>query len=332
MRYIMEYKDRIYGKNEIGEPIILELMKSKSMQRLKGIDQHGHFEPYFPDTKCDRFEHSVGVLILLKRFGASLEEQVAGLIHDVSHTVFSHVGDYVYGSEVSHDFQDSYHQEFIENSKIPEILNRYGIDYKFILDETNFPLKESPLPNLCADRIDYFLRDAVLTGKVSLEKINNFLDNLVIIDNLWVFKDKNLAREYSLLYLKMNNWFWSGLESAVMLKTMGELLKYAINKQVISKDDLFTTDSNVWTKIRAGTAQDNHLARLIERADNKFKYKVSDKNNYDLYAQVKSRAVDPLILVNNHLKKLSELDPEFINLKNKYLQPKEYYIKFLEAR
>lgn len=328
----MNYQDKVYGQIEINEPVILDLMKGPSLERIKGVDQHGYFEPYFPGTAFSRFEHSVGVLVLLKKFGAPLEEQIAGLIHDVSHTIFSHVGDYVYGSEANHNFQDNCHQKFVEKSEIPEILNKYGFDYKYILDEKNFPLKEQKLPDLCADRIDYFLRDVKATNKVNSDVIHQFLSGLVIFNKYWVFKNKSLAKQYALLYLEMNNWFWSGLESAVMFKTTGELLKFAISKKIITRDDLFTTEEKVWRKIRAAAKTDTDLNNLVERADNKFEYMASSKDDYDLYSQVKSRVVDPLILVKGSLKRLSESEPEFLELKHKYSEPKEYYIKFLERR
>lgn len=181
----MKYKDRIFGEVEINEPVILDLIESPSMQRMKGIDQHGYFEPYFPGMTFKRFEHSVGVFILLKKFGASLEEQIAGLIHDVSHTVFSHVGDYIYGFEMNQGFQDNCFGEFVKNSEIPKILEKYGIDYKYIINEKNFPLKERGLPDLCADRIDYFLRAIKVTTKTHSKEINQFLNNLLIVDNFW---------------------------------------------------------------------------------------------------------------------------------------------------
>lgn len=45
------------------------------------------------------YDHSMGVFVILRARGAPLEEQIAGLLHDVSHTAFSHVGDWVYGKE-----------------------------------------------------------------------------------------------------------------------------------------------------------------------------------------------------------------------------------------
>lgn len=304
------------------------------MQRLKGVEQHGYFAPFFSDTSYrsyNRFEHSVGVFILLREFEASFEEQIAGLIHDVSHTVFSHVGDYVFGSEIDHDFQDRQHQKFIKNSEIPEILEKYNTDYQHLLEEEKFPLKEKELPDLCADRIDYSLREMKVAQKADLKKINQFLDNLKIVDNLWVFKSESLAREFALLYLEMNNEIWAGFESGVMLKTMGELLKYALDKNVISRKDLFTTEAEVWDKIRPAAQKDPVLTQLLEKADNQVKYIAAGPNDYDLYSQIKSRVVDPLIFQEGGLRRLSELDPDFLELKDRYSKPKEYYIKFLSS-
>jgi hypothetical protein len=86
----MILKDPLYGSFKIKEKVLLDLLKSQPVQRLKGVSQQG-----FPkrETKTDfpiftRYEHSVGVMLLLRRLNASVEEQVAGLIHDVSHTAF----------------------------------------------------------------------------------------------------------------------------------------------------------------------------------------------------------------------------------------------------
>lgn len=38
----MKYVDLVYGEVEIDEPVILELIESNSLQRLKGVDQFGY--------------------------------------------------------------------------------------------------------------------------------------------------------------------------------------------------------------------------------------------------------------------------------------------------
>ena len=111
----MKYIDRVYGEFEITEPVILELINSASLQRLKDVDQAG-YRPLWVKPDVDtgeydhsRFAHSVGVYLLLRKYGVSLEEQIAGLIHDISHSAFSHCIDYILnsGSEKKHDHQDN---------------------------------------------------------------------------------------------------------------------------------------------------------------------------------------------------------------------------------
>ena len=114
--------DRVYGKIEIEEPVLIELINSKPVQRLRKIEQFGIPSEWhcFPGFK--RFEHSVGVLILLIKLNAPLKEQIAGLLHDVSHTAFSHVVDWVFGATTTNeDYQDLIHEKILIQSEIPKI-------------------------------------------------------------------------------------------------------------------------------------------------------------------------------------------------------------------
>ena len=152
--------DRVYGKYEIQEPVIVELINTDSIQRLKDIHQFGMPQRFYPFPGYSRYEHSLGVMLTLKELGADLEEQVAGLLHDVSHTAFSHTVDWVVGSREKEDFQDKNLKTIITNSDIPGILMRHGIDTNRITEHDNYPLLERPAPYLCADRVDYTLRES----------------------------------------------------------------------------------------------------------------------------------------------------------------------------
>lgn len=103
----MIISDVLYGEFEV-DVVLEELILSKPMQRLKGIHQAG--ASYLMNEKWNvtRFDHSVGVMLLVKKLGGSVEEQIAGLLHDVSHTAFSHVIDYVFDNE-----DESYHEEIL---------------------------------------------------------------------------------------------------------------------------------------------------------------------------------------------------------------------------
>src|SRR5262245_37777798 len=91
----MHYTDPIYGEVNITEPVLAVLLDTAVMQRLKGIMQHGISGLIGLTTPITRYEHSLGAMLLVQRLGGSLAEQIAALLHDTSHTAFSHVIDYV---------------------------------------------------------------------------------------------------------------------------------------------------------------------------------------------------------------------------------------------
>ncbi|PKM92329.1 MAG: hypothetical protein CVU81_01045, partial [Euryarchaeota archaeon HGW-Euryarchaeota-1] len=272
----------VWGDFEIDEPVVLELINSKTFQRLKEIDQAGYFEPHSPGTAHSRFEHSIGVYLLLKMYGAPIEEQIAGLLHDVSHSAFSHCIDYVLdaGSEKEQNHQDNVSGEFVRKSEIPEILKKYNLDLDYILDDKNFPLKEKDLPDLCADRIDYSLRAAIVFKEIKNGKY--FIDNLLAENGKWIFKNFESAEKYAELFLKINADYYAGLPSAVMFRTVGDYLRYALLKNYISETDLYTTDKVVLEKIEPHIKTDPQLSLLFDRMNTKIGFR-NDPNRKNIF-------------------------------------------------
>ena len=155
----MQYEDELYGMVEISEPLLQDLIVSDAIQRTKGISQHGITAHLGITPPFSRFEHSMGSMLLVRRLGANNKEQVAALLHDVSQTAFSHVIDFVFDDHSGQSYHEEKKEEFVANSDIPAILNRHDMDWREFMNEEQFSLLEQPLPALCADRLDYFLRD-----------------------------------------------------------------------------------------------------------------------------------------------------------------------------
>jgi uncharacterized protein len=325
----MFYQDRIYGQTEITEPVILELINCPTLQRLKEIDQIGYGEPHFPGTAHSRFEHSVAVYLLLTQYGAPPEERIAGLIHDVSHSAFSHCIDYVLnaGSEKEQAHQDNIFESFVRRSEIPGILGKYELDIEYILDDANFPLKEKELPDLCADRIDYSLRTAIMYKELEPDEARAILEYLVAEDGEWVFRDFASAKRFAELFRKLNTLYYSGMPSAVMFRTVGDYLRHALQKGYLAESDLYGTDRNVLSKIAGFHERDDRLSLLFTRMNNKIGYR-NDPEDYDAEVYCKSRVVDPLYKVGKKPKKISETNMNWRLVLEKEMGPKVYYLKF----
>ncbi len=327
----MKYIDRIYGENEITEPVVLEIMNSPEMQRLKGVDQAGYFEAYFPGTAHSCFEHSVGDYLLLKKYGAPIEEQIAGLIHDVSHSAFSHAADYYFstGSQKEHNHQDNSFEGYVRNSSLPKILEKYNFDLEYILDDKNFPFKENNLPDICSDRIDYSLR-GILVFKIGEKKdVECILDNLKTENGQWIFSNFESAQKYAKYFKILNEKYYCDIISALIFSVTGYYIKHSIENKYISLEDLYTTDDVVIEKISAHLDKDKKLKYLFDRMNNKVKFK-NDPTDFEEHVFCKSRVIDPLCHHGEKIMRVSEINLDWKVVVEEEMKPKEYFLKFLQ--
>lgn len=303
----MKIKDVIYGEFEISEPVILELMKCKSVMRLKGVSQQGVKE----NSKWgvfSRYEHSIGVMLLLRMFNCNLKEQIAGILHDVSHTAFSHLIDWVIGDPMKDNYQDDNHEEIIMNSEIPFILEKYGINAKDILEYENFPILEREAPSLCADRVDYTLRDLFYNKDVygySKDFIIKFVGELSLYNNEIVFNSKKTAKEFGEVYAKCQREHWAGAEPTVRQKIFADALKLAMEEGILKEEDFFKDDEYVMRILRK--SKNNKIKKVLYLINKDFKIDIVEKNP-QYFLKRKFRYIDPRYLENGSVRILSEND------------------------
>ncbi len=310
----MVIMDTIYGEFEIGDTVIIELLKSPSLLRLKNISQYGVPDKYYHQKNFSRYEHSVGVMLLLRRLGASLEEQIAGLLHDVSHLAFSHVADWVFaeGNKGNEDLQNNLMEEFIRNDKITNILtkNRFSIDR--LLNEKNYPLLESKIPDLCADRVDYALREFKYWLKPKI--VNRCLGGLKNYNGEIVFTDKRIAFLFASNFLKLQIKHWGGFETVVRYHLFSEVLKLTLQEKIIKKRDFYKDDFFILTKLEGCRSQKvKEILNLLGRKDLKNCWCKFGKKVFK-----KFRYVDPKVTINKDLIRLSSLNGDFAKLLKKY--------------
>jgi len=329
----MQYEDRVFGVHTIEEPIILELLETKAMQRLRGIDQSGYPHPFFPElVPHSRFEHSVGVYLLLKKYNASLYEQISGLLHDLSHTVFSHCGDYLLGdcdAQKEQTHHDLFFSSFLLQTDVPRVLEKYGFSAEDFFDDTNFPLREKLLPDLCADRIDYALRTAVSSNKWDGERVQSTLSRLQVEENQWIFSDLEAAREYGQLFAEMNTNYYTHFLSVVMHYAVTECLRYCLEQSYIRYDDLYTTDAEVLDKVKR-YLDDPRLVILFARMHDAT-CAVHDPDQFHEKIFCKSRVVDPLCYHRGEVVRLSFCDPSWERFVREERHPKVYSLRFVES-
>lgn len=287
----MEVNDAVHGKQTIEKEVIKELIESEPVQRLKNIQQAGPQKYFIDKEPVTRYEHSLGVFFLLRKFDASLEEQIAGLLHDVPHTAFSHLVDFVFDTE-DHDYHDDFLDKIVYDSEIPEILEKHGIDTEEVLDESNFKLLERDMPSLCADRIDYFLRDIKVHKDIDPQP---FLDALTVHKNEFMLDDMEVAEEYSFYFMEMDNEGWASPTEVAVNEMFAQVIRRAFEIDLLTEEELFEDDNYVYEKIRG--SDDERIQELLDRLDSDFTVElVDDGEDADLQVTTKARFIDPHVL------------------------------------
>lgn len=314
----MILKDRIYGTFKTKEPIVKELIESKQIQRLKKISQFGLPDKYYHIQGFSRYEHSIGVMILLNKLGANLEEQIAGLLHDISHYAFSHIADWTFGSQTNEDLQDSIHMQSFKKGEIHQILKKYGYKPDRIAKLENYKILDKEIPELCADRIDYSLRE--FKNHTTKKNLNFCLKSLITYNNEIIFTNKKAAQIFARTFIKCQIKHWAGYEAVCRYKIMADILKKALLRKIISKKYFLTDDWAVINKLLRSNDKDlvNGLQILKKK-----------KINPKIVPQWKTlkkkfRYVDPKYLEDEKVYLLSKTDSTFADLIRNY-KAKSFY-------
>lgn len=292
--------DKIYGKFVIDSPILQDLLLSKTVLRLKDINQYGVPDKYSGRKSYSRYEHSVGVMHLLQIFGATEEEQVAGLLHDVSHRAFSHVYDWIVGSGLKENTQDEIHEEYLKGSDASLILKRYGFDVKKIASLHDYKMLDNEIPNLCVDRIDYSLR------QMNLKTARKIVSGLANYNNVIICKDIKTARLFGNSFLDLQIESWGGEDNIIRNHIFAHALRIALEKKIIVEKDFFKDDSFILKKIE--NSKDNAMLRDLKILSQK---PLPTFNVKTTVSYSKFRYIDPQILRKDKLLPLSSIDSNF---------------------
>jgi HD superfamily phosphohydrolase len=298
----MRWVDRVYGDVAIDDPEILALIATPTFSRLKGIRQAGPSAITFPFKTVTRYEHSLGVYLLLRRFGAGRREQVAGLLHDISHTAFSHAVDFVIDSE-EQDYHERLKPALLNRQDIVTALRVLGFRPDEFFDDSIYPLLERPLPWLCADRVDYFFRDSLACSVSTPATVARALAHLAVVDSLVVFTDIAVAREVVDLFAEMNRHWWASATEAYIYNEFADALREGIRLGVLDEPTLMTDDETVLARLRGA-----HSALIDRKLENIVHVPDEVLRQYAPRVSPKARWLDPPVWLGGSCRPLSEIE------------------------
>lgn len=161
------------------DALLFRLLNAAEFQRLRRIRQLGMASMAYPGAEHSRYSHSVGVMETARKILHQLGQSVpiaesseavclsAALLHDLGHGPFSHVFERVSG--VKHE-QLTHRVVLDPESEVNQILTEHdtALPTKIVDLMTAAPrhtfLSDILSSQLDADRLDYLLRDNLMTG------------------------------------------------------------------------------------------------------------------------------------------------------------------------
>lgn len=318
----MKIYDIVWEHKTITDKDVIKIIKHPAIQRLKNIWISTYGYLFELKRNATRYDHSIGVYLLLKHFKCSKQEQIAGLIHDVSHTALSHVSTYAFQHKYTGtEFHELQQYKFIQSSGLAALLIKLWYNPTQLLHDKKFSLLENELPDICADRIDYALRDGLHLQILSRQQVNQVLKGLIVYNGEFVFSDVESAFIYSFNFYLLNLMFYGAATEAHFNNDFGNLVKYSVKNNILHEKDWFTDDVKLTNKLKQ--SKDKKIKKWLTKYNNNLVV-FEDREHPDVVFPKKIRIVDPKVLIDNKPTRLSELSQVYQKIINDY---KEHHIK-----
>ena len=291
---------------------------SAVLQRLAGIGLlcgtdwtplfHNHFF-------YSRLDHSIGVARIVWHFTHSKKQTLAGLFHDVSTPVFSHVIDFMNGDALTQESTERLTSTFInEDMGLSQKLFSDGI-YKYEIDDYHkYPVADNAIPGLSADRLEYmYPSGAALDGIWAFDEVKENYAQVRLLKNErgedeLGFASLEAAEQYVEKFTEISLLLQHN-EDKVAMQLLADCVRRAMECGYICEDDLYTMsekevvllfDSKL--NLDSSCGGDADFSRMFRTYRGMKKIVHSDvalDNAFNVSMDVKKRYVNPLVLSQN---------------------------------
>ncbi|MDD2434759.1 MAG: hypothetical protein PHO63_00710 [Bacilli bacterium] len=301
------------------------------LQRLKGVGQFcgvDYNSLAMHNTKYwySRLDHSVACALIVWHLTNNKTQTLGALFHDVGTPAFAHSIDYMYRDYVKQESSEKSTDEIIKNSTlIKKFLKSDKVSYDDVINIDRFPIVESERPKICVDRLDGILSTGLVWGKFwSLDDIKHIYKSLVIL------KNSDNQDEIGFDNLSTGEYFYKGAykysmllqlnEDKLSMQLTGDVMKMAIDYQVITIDDLYQlSERDIIQRIKDS---DNEMVRYVwSKFENLTKVEKTNLKPVDKYyisIDCKKRNVNPLIKFNGSNYRLTDISVKTQKLNNIY--------------
>lgn len=224
------------------------------LKRLKGVGLlcGTDWTPFFKNNFFySRFDHSVGVALIIWNFTKDKAQTIAGLLHDVSTPAFSHVSDFRKGDALTQTATEDDNGSMLAGSKeLLACLKHDGLTLEEVNDYHRYPVADNEVPQLSADRLEYMFPSGAalagtwsLTESFTLSEIRQIYNDLVLCQNEdgiveLGFKTLSIADLYYRRVLDIA-MFLQKNEDKMAMQFPASILNMAVELEILKESDFF---------------------------------------------------------------------------------------------
>ena len=301
---------------------IHEFANTKAMLRLKQVGMHCGCEytnyPVFKNLDMyTRYDHSLGVALIIYHFTKDMKQSIAGLFHDIATPTFSHVIDFLNNDHLTQESTEDGTKEIIEQSSdIQQLLIKYHLTTQDVCDYHMYPIADNDTPKLSADRLEYTLNNVMNFNFGSLEDIKSIYENIIVSKNECnelelQFKNEQYAIQFANYSLQCSKIYVAD-EDRYSMQHLAELLKQAIEDCVIQYNDLYQDEPVViqkleqnayYSKLWALFKNQTTIYKSSQQIDASYRMIHAKKRYINPYIQNKGRVT---IIDNSYQQQLQE--------------------------
>ena len=273
-------------------------------------------------------DHSIGVALIIWNFTKDKTQTIAGLLHDVSTTVFSHVSDFRKGDALTQtSTEEPTTKMILSDSALCKLLESDGIEPKDVVDYHIYPIADNEIPSLSADRLEYMYPSGLaLDGSWTFEEIAKTYNDLTILKNEenkeeLGFKTIEMAELYCKKFCMIGHILQLN-ENKLSLQLLSQIMSKAVELDVLQEEDFMTlSESKIIEKIESFiskktlSVEEQKFATMYNTFIKMTKVehtnqKLPEENYFCVSLKVKQRYINPLVKVGSNsqqVKRLSEV-------------------------
>ncbi len=241
--------------------LLRELCAAPPMERLRHVGMNCGCEytayPRFRRGRdYSRFDHSLGVGLIVWHFTGDPAQAAAGLLHDIATPVFAHVVDFLRGDYLTQEATEAGTRERIADSpELQRILASRGLTTDDVADYHRYPIADNDSPRLSADRLEYTLGNALNYGFLNPDQISALYGDLTVGMNEeglpeLQFRSREHCLSFARTALRCARVYVSA-EDRYAMQRLSELLAAACQREIFTEADLDRTEPEIISRLTA---------------------------------------------------------------------------------